>query len=489
MLNYLKNEANITYTENGAATNASTMSDCLDLFATIGAIRTADDDEIIKRFIRAYTENADVAMKILFFGRDIRGGLGERRVFRVIIRWLADHRPESLRKNIAFIPEYGRFDDLVSLIGTACEKDALHTIRKQLEADMSSEAEVSLLAKWLPSVNASSSENVQKAKRIARYLGMTDAVYRKTLVALRKKICIIENNLRVKDYSFDYSKQPSKAMFKYRNAFLRNDGERYHDFLQLVGSGKKQLHADTLMPYEIVRAGLNEGRWGFNTNLSDDEKASLDASWKSLPDFCDGRNALAVIDTSGSMYWYDNALPAAVALSLGMYFGERNTGIFHNHFIEFSNRPQLIEIKGKTFAERLEYLCSFNEVAGTDVEAVFDLILDAAVRNKVSQEELPETLYLISDMEYNACVHNAGLTNFENAKRRFEESGYRLPQIVFWNVASRNSNQPVTRNEQGAALVSGCTPRLFSMVASGNVSPYTLMMNVLQSERYADISA
>lgn len=489
MLNHLKNEANIAYTENGAVTNSSTMSDCLDLFATIGAIRGAEDEEIIERFVRAYTEDADVAMKILFFGRDVRGGLGERRVFRVIANWLAENRPESLRKNIELIPEYGRFDDLVSLLGTACEKDALHIICKQLEADLASEGEVSLLAKWLPSVNASNGETVCKAKRIARYLGMPDAAYRKTLVELRKKIRIIENNLREKDYSFDYSKQPSKAMFKYRKAFLRNDSERYNAFLKAVAAGEKQLHADTLAPYEIVRSALNSSRWGFNTHLSAGEKASLNASWEALPDFCDGKNALAVVDTSGSMYCYDNALPAAVAMSLGLYFGERNTGIFHNHFIEFSSRPQLIEIKGKNFVERLEYLYSFEEVADTNVEAVFDLILDAAIRNRVPQEELPETLYLISDMEFNSCVRNASLSNFENAKRRFAEHGYKLPQVVFWNVASRNNNQPVTRNEQGVALVSGCTPRLFSMVASGEISPYTVMMEVLESERYAKISA
>ena len=193
MLNHLNNEANIAYTENGAVTNASTMSDCLDLFAGIGALRAADDQEIIRRFVRAYAEDADIAMKILFFGRDVRGGLGERRVLRVIINWLADNRTESLRKNIELIPEFGRYDDLVSLIGTACEKDALRTIRKQLEADLASDAEVSLLAKWLPSVNASNAETVRKAKRIARYLGMSDAEYRKTLIELRKKIRIMEH--------------------------------------------------------------------------------------------------------------------------------------------------------------------------------------------------------------------------------------------------------------------------------------------------------
>ena len=189
------------------------------------------------------------------------------------------------------------------------------------------------------------------------------------------------------------------------------------------------------------------------------------------------------------MYGYDRALPAAVALSLGLYFAERSTGAFRSHFIEFSARPQLIEIKGNSFMERLEYLCSFSEVADTNVEAVFDLILDAAVRGHVPQQELPEALYLISDMEFNACVRDASLSNFENARRRFAEHGYTLPQIVFWNVASRGRNQPVTRNEQGAVLLSGCTPRLFSLAAGGGLSPYAAMMEVLESERYAGICA
>ncbi len=232
MLNYLKKESCITRTENGAATYASTASNCLDLFATIGAIRREPEQEIISRFIKAYAEERDIAMKILFFGRDVRGGLGERRVFHVIVNWLADHEPEALQKNIALIPEYGRFDDLLALMGTACEKDAMDVIKNQLKKDMEADTEVSLLAKWLPSINASSRETVRLGKRIARYLGMSDEQYRKILVQLRKKIQIIENNLREKDYSFDYGKQPSKALFKYRKAFVRNDGVRYAQFLE-----------------------------------------------------------------------------------------------------------------------------------------------------------------------------------------------------------------------------------------------------------------
>lgn len=490
MLKELKQQSNLTLTENGAVTYESTLSDCLDLFATIGAVRAADEAEIINRFMRAYIENPDNAMKILFFGRDVRGGLGERRVFRVILRWLANNRPESVRKNIALIPEYGRYDDLISLLGTRCGSDAVALIKSQLEKDLAAENSVSLLAKWLPSVNATNPETIHNAKKLARALGMNDEQYRKTLSLLRRKIGIIENNLREKDYTFDYEKQPSKAMFKYRKAFLRNDFERYISFLEDVAKGRKTLHADTLAPYEIVRSALSKSDY-INDNASDftdEEKAALNASWASLPDYCDGRNALAVIDTSGSMYCAD-ALPAAVALSLGMYFGERNKGRFANHFITFSNRPQLVEIKGETFSDKLEYLLTFNEIADTNLEAVFGLLLKTAVENKLPQEELPETLYIISDMEFNQCVTNSSLTNFENAKLSFERHGYKLPKVVFWNVASRNKNQPVTMNEQGAALVSGCTPRLFQMVMSDNISPYAFMLEVLQSERYRQIAA
>lgn len=494
MLESIKKEANRTYTENGAATLQTTYSDCLDLFATVGALRSAEEQEILNRFVRAFTENPDLAMKLLFFARDVRGGLGERKVFRVCLKWLAQNAAASVKKNISYISEYGRWDDLLSLMGTPCEKDTLRVIKQQLEADLNAMDmgdDVSLLAKWLPSVNTSNIQTVAYAKRIARFLGMTDATYRKTLVKLRERIRIIENSLRQKDYSFDYAKQPSKAMFKYRKAFYRNDGERYSEFLKKVSGGEAKIHANTLRPYELVEPYLHFS-WSspsFMRDISEEEKAALNATWGCLPAFTNVENALAIIDTSGSMYCGGEPLPAAVALSLGLYFAEHNTGAFRNHFIEFSGKPQLIEIKGETFADRLRYMASFNEIADTNLEAVFDLILNAAVRNHVPQEELPATLYIISDMEFNCCVQNAGATNFENAKAKFAAHGYQLPRIVFWNVQSRNAQQPVTQNEQGVALVSGCSPRIFNMLKSGILSPLGYMLNILGAERYAKIAA
>ena len=483
MLNYLKQEANKTVTENGAATHITTESDCLDLFATIGALRRESESEIVTRFIRAYSENKDIAMKLLFFARDIRGGLGERRVFKVILNWLANNEPQTVRKNLEYVAEYGRFDDLLCLMGTACEKDMLDVLKAQFESDnnaLANGGEVSLLAKWLPSVNASSSETVLYAKKIAKHFGLNDASYRKALVALRARIRIIENNLREKDYSFDYAKQPSKAMYKYRKAFIRNDGERYSQFLDKVTTGEAKLHASTLMPYEIITPF-------FRRNVSDEERKAINTTWISQEDFGDTENALAVIDGSGSMYGGADPMPATVALSLGIYFAERNKGAFKNHFITFSENPQLVEIKGEDILDKVRYCHGFNEVANTNIQKVFELILRTAVKHKGPQDEMPSTLYIISDMEFDYCAEGADLTNFEYAKKIFAEAGYQLPRVVFWNVQSRNQQQPVTQNEQGVALVSGCTPRIFSMLQSGILSPLGYMLDILGAERYAKI--
>ena len=486
MLNFKKKEMDKTYTENDAVTYRSTNSKCLDLFATVGALHKESDCEIIDRFIEAYMENADLAMKILFFARDIRGGIGERRVFRVILKWLANNEPQSVEKNIGYIAEYGRYDDILSLIGTPRENIAVRYIKAQLEKDMKAlneDTTVSLMAKWLPSVNASNTDTVKNAKKIACLLGMSDAKYRKTLSALRKKIAIIENNIREKDYTFDYSKQPSKALFKYRKAFMRNDGERYNIFMDCVAEGKENINIGSLMPYEIIRSFFCKSKF------KNEERKAIDITWSAQENFTENENALFVIDGSGSMYGGCDPIPATVALSLGIYFAERNTGKFKNHFITFSERPQLVEIKGKDIYEKVKYCSKFNEVANTNIQKVFELILNTAVKNNVPQKDMPEKIYIISDMEFDYCTEDSSLTNFQYAKRLFDNFGYKLPEVVFWNVASRNKQQPVELNESGVALVSGCSPRVFSMLKEGIISPYDFMMNVLESERYAVIAA
>ena len=483
MLEFLKREANKTYTENGSVTYRSTGRDCLDLFATIGALRRESEQEITARFLRAYAEDPDLAMKILFYGRDVRGGLGERRVFRILLRWLAVSKPESVVRNLPYVAEYGRWDDVLVLLDTPCRAEALALLKQQFDADLaalSSDGDVSLLGKWLPSVNASNDETIRAAKQIANAFGLSDRDYRKTLTKLRAQIRILENNLRKRDYTFDYSKQPSKAMFKYRKAFLRNDAERYGAFMQRVSTGEVKLNTGALYPYEIIEKAYH---------CDDAERLSLDATWRALADYTQDENALVVADGSGSMYWGGKPMPAAVAQSLAIYFAEHNRGAFRNHFITFSMNPRLVEIKGRDIVDKARYCETFNECANTNIQKVFELVLNAAVRNRVPQKDLPSTIYIISDMEFDSCAAGASLTNFEYAAKLFRQAGYRLPNVVFWNVSSRNQQQPITTNEQGVALVSGCSPRIFSMVMEGSLDPFTFMLSVIDTERYAPIRA
>ena len=488
-LDNLKHEANYTVTENGATTHLSSQSYCLDLFATIGALRNRPDEDILDRFFRAFAEDREMAMKILFYARDIRGGLGERKVFRTILQELAMREPETVKKNLRLVPEYGRWDDLLCLLDGNCGQTAMDILTTQFFHDcraysFGNRDDISLLAKWLPSANTSSREAVRLARKIIKALGITEKSYRHSLSVLRRQIRIIENNLREKDYTFDYSKQPSKAMLKYRKAFIRNDGERYSAYLDSVAEGKAKMNTGTLYPYGIVHRCLR------SVSMSEEERKSLDVTWNQLEDFTNGSNSMVILDGSGSMYTScdSDMRPIDVAMSLAIYFAERTKGDFHNHFITFSSRPQVVQVEGRDILEKVQFCEKFNDCSNTDLERTFRLLLDTAVHNRTPQEEMPETLYIISDMEFDRCS-NAGMTNFQNAKKMFEDHGYKLPNIVFWNVDSRNTQQPVTRNEQGVALVSGASPRVFQMVISGETDPMEYMKSVILTERYAPVTA
>ena len=488
MLNFLKKENNYTFTENGGTAYRSTNSFCLDMFFKAGAMRNSTAGEIADVVTRAYAEDPDKTMKIVFFARDARGGLGERRFFRCAVSALAKTAPKAVEKNIPLFAEYGRYDDLCVLLGTPLENAAAKVIKAQLDKDMAAmtrNGQASLLAKWLPSVNASSKETRNKGRRMAALLGMTEPAYRRTLAALRAYTDILENRLRERDYTFDYEVQPSCAMFKYRRAFIRNDNERYVNYLNRVHSGEANLNAGRLFPYDIVRAALTG-------NISDEERKSLDAAWKSLPGLtASGReNAIAVIDGSGSMTWGRGIRPIDAALSLGIYFAGHNTGAFANHFITFSQSPRIVEIKGGDIVGKVRYCNTFNEVANTNLEAVFLLILKTAKKYKVSKKEMPARIYIISDMQFDCCIVGGNDESmFRKMRKLFRANGYELPDIVFWNVNSRCDAMPVTRSETGAALVSGCSPAVFDMVMGGDISPEAVMDKILASKRYAPITA
>ncbi len=492
----LTDKANETRTLNGAKAYSSTGDACLDLFSVAGGMRYRCPSEQIRLFDRAYIENPELAMKLLFHIRDIREGMGERRLFRTLIRHVALTWPESAKKNVAHIAEFGRWDDLFCLMGTEAEQTLVEVISAQLERDLSSlarrkrgdrEAPISLLAKWMPSINTSSARTRGIAQRLCRDLGMSPKSYRRTLTALRTNICLTERYLTEnRPEKLRYHAVPAKAMLQYRAAFERKDAARFRAYLSGVARGKKKIHSETLFPYEILRPFIRS----YCCVETPNGEQTLEALWKCLPKALGNENAISVIDTSGSMYCGGGAVtPALISQSLGLYHAERCRGAFHNRFISFETIPHLIEIHGKTLADRLRYIQDAPWGGYTDLEAVFRLILETAVEKHTPQDELPDVLYIISDMEFNCAVRNPDRSVYENAREMFETHGYTMPAVVFINVNSWQMQAPVRAHQQGAALCSGVGVSTFRQKFDGNMTPMSHMLKVLNSDRYKEVHA
>lgn len=493
-LEQLKTEANYTHTLNGAKTHGSTGDACLDFFAVAGGMRYRKAADQIRLFDRAYIETPDLAMKLLFHLRDIRQGMGERKLFRTLLRHVACRWPESARKNVQYITEYGRWDDLLCLLDTPSQDEAVRVIRKQLDEDLlalerriagEKDAHISLLAKWLPSCNTSSKRTRMLGRKLCKSLDMDERAYRKTLTALRAQICLTECYLtRRRADKVQYKAVPAGAMLKYRSAFRRHDAMRFHAYLQDVNAGKAAMHADTLFPYEICRPFF------MNYKFQCNDPETLDALWNSMSHQVGNQNALSVIDTSGSMYCgYGAVKPALISQAMGIYCAERCTGLFHNVFITFESTPHLLELHGENLRDKLIYLSTTPWGGSTNLEAVFDLILRTAVNAHAKQEEMPDVLYIFSDMEFNIAVRDPHATVYENARRNFEQHGYTLPAVVFHNVNSWQMQTPVTAHTRGAALTSGASVNALKESFDGNVTPMSHMLRVLNSQRYAVITA
>lgn len=477
MLEHLKNEFNKTTTANNDKAYKSTKSNLLDFFSSAGAMRKSTEEEIIRRFVLAFNENSELALKALFYFRDIRGGQGERRLFREIINYLGDNHSDRLEKLIPLIPEYGRWDDLLVLLNTRVEGAVIALIKEKIEKDINSPTPT-LLGKWLPSENTSSKNTVIHAKYLRKKLGMSSKQYRQTLSKLRTKINIVEKNMSSKEWSIiKYDKLPSKAGMLYRKAFLKHDQERYEAFINKVKKGEAKINSGTLYPYEIYDKVMGSGKV--------DE--TLEEMWKALPNYVkEDENALVMADVSGSMW----GTPISVSVSLALYFAERNKGAFANHFMTFSGNPELVEIKGSNVYEKMRFIQNSNWGMNTDLLKAFRKILFTAIDNDVPKNELPQKLYIISDMQFDQATgsgwgyHQSApqKSTFERTKAEFEEAGYELPEVVFWNVNDYN-NKPVTTNDVGVQLVSGFSPVLFKQITSG-LSAYDLMVEILSSERY-----
>lgn len=480
LLNALQRNTNYTLTENAAVARATTGSELLNFFSVGGALRTRDEADIVRLFDKAFDEDPQYALKAAFYFRDVRGGQGERRTFRAILKYLAAS-PESkewLRKNLQLVPEYGRWDDLFVLFGTDLEKNVLDLIKGRLTADRGSD-NPSLLAKWLPSENASSEESKKFALKIAKYLRLTPRQYRKTLADLRAKIDIVERKLSAGEWgSVVYEHVPSQANLLYRRAFKRHDAERYNKFIELATQGKVEIKAGVLYPYDIVRK-CNEDRT--------DSDATLNALWKNLPDYCEGttENAIVVADVSGSMY----GLPICISVSLAIYLAERNKGVFHNKFISFSAKPTLQTVTGTTIRRKVENLNRTSWDMNTDIEAVFRLLLETAKRNRIPDSEMVKKLYIVSDMEFDAACGRQDITLFNKIKEDYRLAGYTMPFLVFWNVNSRNDQFPMSMDDRGFLNVSGASPSIFKgLMKSEYKTAYDFMIDILDAERYKAVS-
>lgn len=484
------NDYNIGVSENGAIGYRTTGKALLDLNFSVASLRKATPGDIIARFLSAFGEDKDLALKWLFFCRDVRGGLGERRTFRIIFRHLVLNHSDVSRHLVEYIPEYGRWDDLVLLVDdTPIEPMIIELIKKQLKEDWDNarrRQSISLLAKWLPSNNTTSKETVHRARRIARKLGWTERKYRTTLSFLRNHLKIVETKMsRHKWHEIDYQEVPSRANLLYSDAFLKRDPDRRRRFLEAIERGEAKINAGTLFPHDIVHKYSR-------TRLPRD--GAIEALWKNLPNVVDPNSrTIVVADGSGSMSCFVSGDVTAleVANSLAIYFAERLTGEFNNKYITFSDTPQLVDLSGcESLYEKLLVARRHCEVADTNVERVFNLILDTVVQNRMHQEEMPTNILIISDMEFNRCGgEHLHQRLFNTIANRYAEAGYKLPRLIFWNVNSRTGFIPIIENELGIALVSGFSVNIAKMVMSGILDPYECLKEVLLSERYAKITA
>ena len=498
----LTNATNYTRTENGAITHKTTRSALLDLFAMGAAFRKRSDMDVIMLFKKAYEENPIYALKCLFYIRDVRGGQGERRFFRSCMRWLSVYYPEVARPLLQYVPEFGRWDDMYIFVDTPCEKDAFQIMKKQFALDLECQTP-SLLAKWLKSENTSSKFSRRMGTITRKYFRMTSRQYRKTLSILRERINVLERLMSENRWNeIEFDKIPSKAGLMYKNAFARHDLERekanvqsYADFAK---DNTKTVNAKTLYPYECVSEAIKftwRNRWSnVPEDLEDTNRLMINKYWDNLTDYFNNAafNGIAVVDTSGSMVSELRSAPINVAISLGLYCAEHNHGPFANKYISFASRPQLIETDGVDFCDKVERIYRTNLCDNTNIEAVFDLMLNVAKSLSTKKEDIPKNIIIISDMEFDEAVnswHSHDYVDTENVETlletiadRWERYGLELPNLIFWNVDARQNNIPMIGNGR-ISYVSGFSPVLFETIMSGKTG-YELMMEKLNSKRY-----
>ena len=476
----MKQESVKKYTENGAMAYDRLNGSLITLFAQIGALRSRTEKEIEDKFASAFNEDKLLATKMLFYAGNIRGGLGERRTFRICLKWLAKNYPSIVEKNIELIPYYNRWDSLFELVDTSCEEDMWKLISFYLEGDlkqMGCGKPCSLLAKWLPTETASSTKTRELAKRAIKNIGMTPRQYRKIVSSLREYIRVTERKMSLNEWeTIDYSTVPSYAMARYNRAFKKHDEGRFSKYIEALNEGKTKVNASTLYPYDLVK---NYMGYSSDTNLLAEQQ------WKALPNYIQGENNIIVMaDVSGSM----SGRPMETSVGLAIYFAERATSDYHNLYMTFSREPHFIYIKeGATLREKVRQVKQTDIGYNTNLEKAFDYILNHALKNNVSNEEMPKALVVISDMEIDKYMSGWGLDFVNEMKERFEDRGYSLPKLILWNVEARNDT--FLSQSEDVINISGQSPTAFKsfLGALNGKTSWDIMIETLNNKMYKHV--
>ncbi len=470
---------NITRTTNGAVAYKKTNNYVLDLFGKAGVMRNNSKEEIESLIINAMKEDKEQTVKLLFYFGDIREGMGERRFFQIAINLLGRKYTDIMKENIELIPFYNRWDSIYALVGTSLEVEVFDFASRQLKEDLESE-KPSLLAKWLCTTNDSSEEGRNLAFSTYKYFGYKSTIkYNQAVRTVRKKLNLIESKLTDKDYeSIEMKEIPTKAQKVYSEALQRHIPEKFTEYYEALSNGTIERETKTLYPYEIINIQSSEQK---------------DALWKALPDFLAGNNEniLPIIDTSGSMgsRISDNSKYTCldVAIGLGIYLAERNNGYFKDFWVNFSSAPQFYTLKGNNLSGRIANLDYRSWMSSTNIEAVYNMLLNKVVLNSISNEEMPTKIFIVSDMQFN-CVQNYNSSVIDDIDRKYRKAGYKRPTIVFWQVNGVSGNVPITVDTHNTMLVSGFSQNLLPYVLGDKEwTPMEPIINIVESERYKPV--
>jgi hypothetical protein len=448
-------------TENGALTHSRSGSAHVDLFFLIGSDSKNPNFErdMERLFERAYADNKELATRILLWSRDARGGAGRRKAFRNILQYMEKNHADDLKTILPFVWNYGRWDDYL-VFQTKDMRDFAFDI---IHSALVQPDKAGLVAKWMPRKGF-------EAKLLRERLGMTPRAYRKMLVGLTN---VVETKMCAKDWeSIKFDSVPSLASSRYSKAFAKNAPVSYTKYMSALKKGEAKVNASVIFPHDVIK-NVQSG----NQDLAREQ-------WKALPNYMGDKRAIPVVDVSGSMTSAcDKGLSALqVALSLGLYCSDKNTGAFKDVTVTFSSTPTIDVLKGD-IVQKMNQLQRQTWEMSTDLQAVFRAILDLAVRNRVPASEMPEYILILSDMEFNSCVR--GTTNYDAIKAQYRQAGYTIPKVTFWNIMGRVGNSPVRFDTNNTALVSGYSPSILKNLFSvENFTPENVMLKTVMDARY-----